>query len=151
MKKKGVSPVIATVLLIAMVIALALIIFLWMRSFTKETVTKFEGENIELSCGKVQFQASLSGSIISIINVGNVPIYNFKVKLPYNGEYTTQSIKDFDNDQNNTWPTVGLNSGDAASVNIGGTYAGVTITPVLLGNSDAGKKTFICENQEYEL
>ena len=36
LNKKGVSPVIATVLLVAMVIVLALIVFLWFRSLSKE-------------------------------------------------------------------------------------------------------------------
>ena len=39
MNKKGVSPVIATVLLIAIVIVIGLIIFLWFRSLTKDALT----------------------------------------------------------------------------------------------------------------
>lgn len=143
MEKKGVSPVIATVLLIAMVIALALIIFLWMRSFTKETVTKFEDENIELSCGKIEFQASLDGDTLFINNVGNVPIYDFRVKVFNDGGYESINIKGEEN-----WPQVGLNPGDVCSVYVGDAEA---ITPVLLGNSKDGRKTFTCENQEYEL
>jgi len=45
-KKKGVSPVIATVLLIAMVVVIALIIFLWFRGLTKEAITKFDVRNL---------------------------------------------------------------------------------------------------------
>ena len=41
-RKKGLSPVIATVLLIGIVIALALIIFLWFRGTMKPAITKFD-------------------------------------------------------------------------------------------------------------
>lgn len=57
MKKKGVSPVIATVLLIGIVIALSLIVFIWMSTFIGETITKFDGENVELVCDKVEIDA----------------------------------------------------------------------------------------------
>jgi flagellin-like protein len=43
--KMGVSPVIATVLLVAMTVVIALIVFLWFRQIGKEVVTKF-GENV---------------------------------------------------------------------------------------------------------
>jgi flagellin-like protein len=49
---KGVSPIVATVLLIAMVVVIALILFLWFRNMVKEEVVKFEEENIEMTCDK---------------------------------------------------------------------------------------------------
>ena len=39
-EKKGVSPIISTVLLIVIVIILAIIILLWSRGFVKEIITK---------------------------------------------------------------------------------------------------------------
>ena len=66
MNKKGVSPVIATVLLIGIVIALGLVVFFWFRSFTQEAVTKFGGENIQLVCNNVQFEGSYSSTYQSI-------------------------------------------------------------------------------------
>jgi len=44
--KKGLSPVIATMLLIAIVVVIGLIIFLWFRGMTEEAITKFDGTNI---------------------------------------------------------------------------------------------------------
>ena len=148
MKRKGVSPIIATVLLIGMVIALALIIFIWMRSFTRETITKFEDENIELACDKVEFQASMIGSEVSILNLGNVPIYDLKLKIIGAGGYTSESIRDSSN-----WPKYGLNPGSTFVGTITGlsTAEEVVLIPVLLGNSEKGKRTFICERNEYEL
>ena len=54
--RRGLSPVVATVLLIMIVIIIAIIIFLWFRSLAKEAVTKdlgFGEENIELVCDDV--------------------------------------------------------------------------------------------------
>src|SRR3989344_4073857 len=75
--KRSVSPVIATILLIALVIIIALIVFQWMKGFTKEAITKFDGTNIELVCNDVQFEASYSNGNLVISNIGNVPIYDF--------------------------------------------------------------------------
>ena len=147
MKRKGVSPVIATVLLIGMVIALALIVFIWTKSFTKETITKFDDENIELACQKVEYQASMEQSgNISLSNSGNVPIYDFRVKTFDAGAQTSETMRK----DGTGFPKAGLNPGDAALV---GGFSGenIIIIPILLGNSDEGKKTFVCENQEYEL
>ena len=58
--KMGLSPVVATVLLIAMVIIIGIIIFLWFRGFTHESITKFGVRNVELVCGDVNFQATYS-------------------------------------------------------------------------------------------
>lgn len=143
MKKRGVSPIIATVLLIGMVVALALIVFVWIRSFTRETITKFEDENIELACDRIEIQASYSNGDLSVVNIGNVPIFDMRVKLVDAGGYTTENLKGEEG-----WPDVGLNPGDASLV--GGFFADeIKIIPILLGNSDTGKKTFACENQEY--
>lgn len=146
-KKKGVSPIIATVLLIGMVVALALIVFVWMRSFTRETITKFEDENIELACDQIDIEASYSQSTknVTISNIGNVPIYDVRVKLISAGGYTTENIRD-----SNAWPRYGLNPGDIKSV---GSFSAeeIRIIPILLGNSEKGKRTFACESQEYKL
>jgi len=71
----GLSPVIATVLLIAMVVVIALLVFLWMRSLAQESITKFEGENINLVCQNVKFEADYSGGVLTIRNTGTVPIF----------------------------------------------------------------------------
>jgi len=103
-KKKGVSPVIATVLLIAMVVVIALIIFLWFRGLTKEAITKFDGQNIELVCMDVSFEASYSSGVLYIANLGNVPIFGMKMKILSDGSYQTVDLS-------SGWPTSGLNQG----------------------------------------
>jgi len=146
MGKKGVSPAIATVLLISMVIVLGLIIFLWMRGLTKEAVTKFDGENIELACGKVAFEASFIADELSILNNGNVPLYDFKLKIFKEGGHTTESLK---NDASINWPSYGLNPGESFSEDISiGNYDEIVLIPVLLGQGETGQKIFTCNERD---
>ena len=82
-KKKGLSPVIATVLLIAMVLVLIAIIFLWARGFIFEQIEK-NGQPIAQVCDGVSFslESTNSGTSVEvqIVNTGNIPIGNFEVK-----------------------------------------------------------------------
>ena len=78
MDKKGLSPVIATVLLISLVLVLATIIFLWARAFIPEKVQKFDSP-IEDSCKNVVFEASYGSEAVTVQNNGNVPIYSIQV------------------------------------------------------------------------
>ena len=92
MKKRGVSPVVATVLLIVIVVVLAGIIFLWARGFLSESAVKGD-RVVEMSCSDVKFEAQIvsdaqeclnsDGSeylaAIDINNIGNVHIYGVKV------------------------------------------------------------------------
>jgi FlaG/FlaF family flagellin (archaellin) len=141
--KEGLSPVIATVLLITMVVVIGLIIFLWFKSMTKEVVTKFGDENVEIACSKVQFDASYDAGVISISNSGNVPIFSFKVKTVSAGTYSTQDITALSSD----WPSLGLNPGLAYSAQVSGLSGKVTLVPVLIGKSEkTGRKTFVCSD-----
>lgn len=145
--KKGVSPVIATVLLVGMVVVIGLIIFLWFRGMVGETVTKFSGTNIQLVCGDVQFDVSHSGGAVFISNIGNVPIFDMKVKISGSGSYSTKSLsKDF---PNANWLSTGLNQGGtfSGSLGLGDDVEKITLIPVLIGTSDKGKKTYVCEDQ----
>lgn len=86
MNKKGVSPVIATVLLIVIVVVLAAIIFIWARGFLSESATKGD-RVVESSCEDVVFEVQIAASAsqcngesaIDINNIGNIPIYGARV------------------------------------------------------------------------
>ena len=145
MKKRGVSPVIATVLLIAMVIAIGLIVFLWFRGMVQEEGTKF-GKNVKLVCDDVNFEASYSGGILSIVNIMPTPIYKMKVKISKAGSHETKDL----NDLSGNWPGLGLNQGGAFSGDISSKIGGadkIMLIPVLMGSSSEGKKSYICEEQ----
>ncbi len=148
-KKRGLSPVITTVLLIALTIVIISVIFLWFRGMVEEGVTKF-GKNIQLVCDDVDFEASYSSSsgTLSIVNNGNVPIYRVNIRLSQAGSYQTKDIKDLSGGK--SWPDTGLAQGGTFSGNIGsdvGSADTIIVLPVLIGTSTKGKKTFICEGQ----
>lgn len=152
--KRGVSPVIATVLLIGMVIVLGLIVFTWMKALTKEAITKFDGENVEIICRRVSFDAEYSGGGVSIINRENVPIYQMKAKLISSGGYDTVYLdelikKEIDGSikiGSTPWPRYGLDAEDSFFAEIDTKGASeIVLIPVLLGNADTDKKKFTCE------
>jgi flagellin-like protein len=141
--KRGLSPVVATVLLITMVIVIGLIIFLWLRGLNEEVITKFGEKNIRLVCDEVEFTADYDGVNLYISNIGNVPIYRVMLKIEGDGSHSTENIEDI----STGWPSTGLNQGGAFSgvVNLFGNEA--TIIPVLIGNSEKGKKSHTCEER----
>jgi len=138
--KKAMSPVIATMLLIAIVIVLALIVFLWFRGITEEAVTKFEGTNVKLVCEDVSFDASYSNGEIYIMNTGNVPIYKMRVKSFTNGSHTTETLTE-------NWPAYGLTQGGTYSGGISGTPNKIILIPILIGHSKRGDVTYTCEER----
>jgi len=92
--KKGISPVIATVLLIAIVIVLAGIVALWAGNVLKEQDTKF-GEPIKDVCKRVNLVTTESNGIIDINNRGDFGIFDVKIKISDSGD--TDSIDCGDN------------------------------------------------------
>jgi len=146
--ERGISPVIATVLLVAMVVVIGAIIFLWFRGWTEEIIMKF-GKNIELACHDVAFDASYLGGILSLSNRGNVPIYGIKLKIYGEKSHSTVNLRDIIDFQ-------GLNQGGTFSGDISslvGSSKKIVLIPVLLGSSEEGNKIFVCDENlhGYEL
>lgn len=139
---KGVSPVIATVLLIGMVLVIALIIFLWIRGFTDESITKFDNQNIELVCGKVNFEAEFKENTLHISNTGNIPIHNMLAKISKSGNHQTIDLGD------NGFG--GMDQGVAQSVSCPQCTGSdsIVLIPVLRGESNKGPRTFQCNEDE---
>lgn len=152
--KRGISPVIATVLLIAIVIVTGLIVFLWFRGIAEETITKFSQKNIKLVCRDVQFQASYSNNILSISNTGTVPLYSMKLKISGGGSFKTEDMKELNKSGLIYWPTIGLNQGGAYSEDISGisgieTADEITLIPVLVGSiKGGGEKIHTCDEKQ---
>lgn len=93
-KKKGLSPTVSTLLMIALMLVLAAIIFLWTRGFLKESVMKngLDGQDV---CKQIRFDAYFKiGSLdsdgvtgeLSIVNEGNIPIKGFEIKQRLGGD-----------------------------------------------------------------
>ncbi len=140
MTKRGLSPVIATVLLIAIVIVIGLIVFLWFKGIQAEAITKFDGENVKLVCENVEIEASYSSGTVYVSNTGNVPVYKIKARVSSKGSYSTETLGD-----GGSWPNAGLNQG--------GTYSGglthngdeLLLIPVLIGETSTEEKAYTCE------
>lgn len=139
-KKVGLSPVIATMLLIALALVLAIIIFLWARNFIGEAVEK-EGRAIELSCAEVSFRAERAGDKIDIENIGTVPIYGIEVR-----KKTGLSLEILGVETLEGTITVGQTS-SVPLLNRGDITEGdeLVIVPILLGETDRFKKSYVCD------
>jgi flagellin-like protein len=151
-KKKGLSPVVTTVLLIVLVIVIIGIIFLWFRGMVEEGVTKF-GKNIQLVCDDVNFDASYSSEgSINIVNKGSIPLYRVNLRIGSGGSYETMRIEELIEigENENQWPNKGLIQGQVFSGGIQDYVDGanmIKVFPILIGTSGNGKKTFICEGE----
>ena len=143
MKKRGVSPVIATILLIGIVIVIALIVFLWLRGMQQEAITKFEGMNVRLVCEEVSFDASYSAGYVYVVNNGNVPIYRLKAKVSGDGSQDTFYL----GENKEEWNKVGLLIGDRYSEQISTSGKKILLVPILVGTSEKGKKAYTCDDR----
>jgi flagellin-like protein len=144
---KGLSPVIATVLLVTMTIVIALIVFLWVKGMTQEAITKFGDKNIQLVCGEVSFEASYTQDTgLYITNPGNVPIFGMNVKVVGDGSHSTLDLRE----KSANWPKTGLNQGGTFSDD-SLTFSGnqIVLIPVLIGESASGRKTYVCDENQY--
>ena len=140
--KKGVSPVISTVLLILIVIVIALIIFLWAKGLIKEAITKEilgTEKSAEQYCAEVELESAYSNTNIGFKNIGNVPINKFDLKLI--GSDGSSEIRLVDEM---------VNPGLTVDTLIGGApYQEVKVIPILLGKGeDGGIKEFRCPESQ---
>ncbi len=146
LKKRGISPVIATTLLIAIVVVIALILFLWFRNVVGDYGEKF-GKNIELVCEDVVLGADYSGGYLYLSNDGNVPVFKVNLKIEEAGGYSLVDLANLVG--SDSWPKTGLKQGEVYSGYIGdeiGNPDEIKVIPVLLGlSSEGGKKTYTCD------
>lgn len=137
--RRGLSPIVASSLMILLVLVLAVIVFLWARGFLGEQVEKF-GRPIEEYCSEVNFEATRDGSTLELLNNGDVNIRHFDVKK-FDGGSSEVSRLDFQ-----------LDSGDSKSEYItiemsdGSDPDRVVIYPALIGSIRGGgsNSVFTC-------
>lgn len=142
--RRGVSPIIATVLLIGIVITLSGIVYIWARGFVQEGLEK-RGEPIERSCDAVQFEADIvsntEGNFLDINNRAEIPIYGFVLELLGQG-----SALPYELTPNPVEPgasaSIPLPSNE---INLDGAQ-GVKVIPVLMGQKrdSEGRYVFQC-------
>ncbi len=157
MEKKGVSPIIATVLLVLITIIIAIIILIWARSFIGESIEKsFGGETepIEHFCGELDFVADVSVDpgnskrlFIDITNRRDVPIYGLEVKKVSGSSKTKIGNLGIASDY-------AVTSGETERITILGSSSfssghQFSLTPALLGEVQSGayRKFYVCEEK----
>ena len=142
MNKRGLSPIVATVLLISIAVVLAGIIFIWAYSFIGESVTK-QGRSIEQSCQEVQFEAEADSGDVYVNNLGDIPLWGIEIrKKDPIGDIT--KIDEFEDVGSITaGETAGpfslppeVQSGDR-----------IIVSPILLGETETEKKKYICDEE----
>jgi flagellin-like protein len=145
--KRGISPVIATVLLIGIVVVIGLIVFMWFRGISEEAITKFENKNVRLVCDDISLETGYSFGNLYVSNSGNVPVYQLKIKTEgVNSNVATINHRDYD------WPRQGLLQGLRTNINISEIIDTKTnrlsLIPVLIGSTeDNVKKTHVCDER----
>lgn len=141
MNKRGISPVIATVLLITIVIVIIIIIFIWAKGTIGEAVLK-NGENAENVCARIALDASLDGTTLSITNQGNIPISSFNLKFIDGDSTTTQKLEQTD-----------LGPGESEDYVLNRTASAIEIYPIILGTvgDSETRKEYICEKNKLEV
>ncbi|MFA4960190.1 MAG: archaellin/type IV pilin N-terminal domain-containing protein [Candidatus Pacearchaeota archaeon] len=139
--KKGLSPVIATVLLIMLVLILAALIFLWARGIIGEQIEK-NGRAIKNVCSSVNFEVELvqnsTGSYLEAINRGSVAIYSFDLKMIKGGDSSVGKVQ-FGVD-------VGESISESINENLETGTEKMVVYPVLIGNIKGGSsnKPYTC-------
>lgn len=139
--KRGVSPVIAVVLLISISLVLALIIFTWSRGFVKEKAQKF-GDPVEFACDDIVFssEAVYSDGQIYINNKGNVPIYGTEIRKKSIG-----SVKKVEILSGGTLPKGG--SGEFVLDSSIGQGDEIIVVPIILGEAGDSKRSHVCDEK----
>ena len=98
MKKRAISPIVASVLLVALVLVLASIVFIWAKGFIGEQVEKGDKPVASL-CEEVSFSVDLieddavAGTYeVEIVNRGNYAIYNFLIIKTLDGSEASETF-----------------------------------------------------------
>jgi len=150
-EKRGLSPVVATTLLVGVVIILGVIIFFWARTVLPEIIYK-ESVNIKQFCDDTDFSvdAEMSGTSVNltIINRGTVPIFGFSIREVGVGGTDDLGFAKFEDDSYGISPgqtaRATLDPGSGSSIEDGDT---LFIAPILLGETDTEKRPHPCDDE----
>jgi flagellin-like protein len=136
--KKGISPVIATILLIVVAIGLFVAIFFWIKGMQQESIIKF-GSDVKQSCLNLNFDVTYQPGTVQVQNNGNIPIWKAEIYKKAGGSLTNAGIIQGP-----------IMSGTSANLAIScSTGSQIKVTPVLLGTSQKSgtEKEYKCEEK----
>ena len=86
--KRGISPIVATVILISLVVTLSIIVWVFLSGFTKELVIK-EQKSVDAICQddvEISAVVDVPGRGLLVSNEGNVPIAGVELELRKPGD-----------------------------------------------------------------
>jgi flagellin-like protein len=136
MKKRGISPIIATVLLIMIVIIIAIVIFIWYQGFIGEGVYKFD-KPIDAACSDVKISGFKDDftNTFGFTNTGSVPIYAVDLKLKDGADMDVERVSG----KVNAGLSKRIEDYDYTL------YDEIKVIPILLGKTRSGAvKEFTC-------
>ena len=145
--KKGLSPIVATSILIVIVIILAVIILLWARGFIKEAVIKEiagSSKRAEEFCREIGMRGFVNedaAQTFGFENTGTIPIFAYRINSKLKGSGSSEITR--------------VGNEEGGSVNPGDTviisnfepydkYESVKIIPVLLGQVEGSTQSYDC-------
>ena len=144
--RKGISPLIATVILIGIAIALFGVVFFWLSGLVSEQVQKFD-KPIDIQCESLVFSVRVADNNVYINNQGNIPIAGIIVTAKINGKTLTSKAK---------MPVDGVvAAGETDVIDVSGIGFDIssaqtkTIIPILQGKTEKTGKTqrYICKTK----
>lgn len=144
--KRGLSPAIATVLLISLALILAALIFIWASSLLKERNQKF-GEPIENACSDIVFVAEIYGNCeLHVANKGKVPIQGFEIKKKTEGSIESLGIAGSETTigegETKTFDLRDFNRANSLG------EGDVLITPIIYGLQKGQRTPYVCDGAE---
>lgn len=146
MNKKGLSPLIATVLVIVIAFIAIGLIFVWLNTLKTEKIEKF-GVSIEKQCDDLNFDVSLSGNQIEITNNGDFPIYGINLEI-----IKEEDITRFLRSQDGSIDSGEVDVVTATVMDLSGDIKSISVVPVLLGEtSNKEGKLHACLDQAKSL
>lgn len=150
--KKAISPIIATVLLIALVVSASAMIYAWSKSFIAEQLEKF-GDPIEIICDSVKITAQLSraGSEYELLinNQANVDIPQVNIKAYDKGR---TYVRTFPADGSTLAQKAGTGKVIFTLASFGDIESAskFDVTPLLIGKGKSGTKLHPCTDKAIE-
>lgn len=141
---KGLSPLMATILLVAVAIIAFAAIFMWVSIVSVEKVQKF-GAPAEDSCAQLSFVPTLSSNYIIINNQGPITIYAIDLRISKDGQTFTRFLRPKDGFIQGGE----IDSVSASVEDLTGFVERADVVPVILGQGTQSQatKAYTCEGQ----
>ena len=146
--KKGLSPIVATSILIVIVIVLAIIILFWARGFIKEAVIKEIAGNskrAEEFCKEIGMRGFVNeDDTFGFENTGTIPIFAYRINLKRIGKSDIIRVGNEKGGSVNPGSIVIITDSIVKDILEYKEYESVKIIPILLGKVEGRIQSYDC-------